>query len=195
MTTETNHYALPAVESVIGTFVAFLILAALVLVLLGRKDRVGMMSGPAALGVWLAYLLHADTVVTATFIEPGRMDAVPKAVAFVVGGIVIAVGFALFAWATRELVNQGDFDGLRARRLVTGGPYERMRQPQNAGWALMLLGVAIAGRSWISLLLVAVFVGFVVLLSRLEARGLAVTFGDDYERWRASTPVLPFASA
>ena len=30
------------------------------------------------------------------------------------------------------------------------------------------------------------------LIKRLEARGLAVTFGDDYERWRASTPVLPF---
>jgi protein-S-isoprenylcysteine O-methyltransferase Ste14 len=180
------------VESVIGTFVVFLLLAALVLAVLGREERVGVMSGPAAIGVWFVYLVHADTVVTAAYVETGRVDAIPKSVAFVAGGVVIVAGFALFAWATRALVNQGDFEGLRARRLVTGGPYGFMRQPQNAGWALMLLGVAIAGRSLISLALVAIFVAFVALLGRLEARGLAVSFGDDYERWRSSTPALPF---
>lgn len=180
-------------ESVIGTFVIFLLLAALVLAVLGREDRVGVMSGPAAIGVWFVYLLHADTVVTAAYIETGRVDAIPKSVAFVAGGIVLAGGFALFAWATRSLVNHGDFEGLRARRLVTGGPYGFMRQPQNAGWALMLLGVAIMGRSWVALILVAVFVVFVWLLGRLEARGLAVAFGADYERWRSRTPALPFA--
>jgi len=183
------------VESVIGTFVVFLLLAALVLAVLGREERAGVMSGPAAIGVWFVYLIHADTVVTAAYIETGRVDAIPKPVAFVAGGVVIAAGFALFAWATRALVNQGEFEGLRARRLVTGGPYGLMRQPQNAGWALMLLGVAIAGRSVIALVLVAIFVVFVALLGRVEARGLAVAFGADYERWRERTPALPFAPA
>ena len=180
-------------ESVVGTFVVFLLLAALVLTVLGREERAGVMSGPAAIGVWFVYLVHADTVVTAAYIETGRIDAIPKSLAFVVGGVVIAAGFALFAWATRSLVNQGDFQGLQARRLVTGGPYGFMRQPQNAGWALMLLGVAIAGRSLVALALVAIFVVFVALRGRLEARGLAASFGDDYERWRERTPALPFA--
>jgi protein-S-isoprenylcysteine O-methyltransferase Ste14 len=181
------------VESVIGTFVVFLLLATLVLAVLGREERVGVMSGPAAIGVWFVYFVHADTVLTAAYIETGRVEAIPKSVAFVVGGVVLVGGFVLFAWATRSLVSQGEFEGLRARRLVTGGPYGFMRQPQNGGWALMLLGVAIAGRSWIAVVLVAVFVVFVALLGRLEARGLAVAFGDDYERWRSRTPALPFA--
>ncbi len=67
-----------------------------------------------------------------------------------------------------------------------------MRQPQNTGWAIMLLAVAIAGRSLISLALVGVFCVFVTYLERVEDRALRTSFGLDYELWRETTPLLPF---
>jgi protein-S-isoprenylcysteine O-methyltransferase Ste14 len=66
-----------------------------------------------------------------------------------------------------------------------------MRQPQNTGWGIMLLAVAIAGRSLISLALVAVFCVFVAFLERVEDRALRTSFGLDYELWRETTPLLP----
>jgi protein-S-isoprenylcysteine O-methyltransferase Ste14 len=177
-------------EAVIGGLVIFALLAALVLGMTNGEERAQALSGPAAIAVWFVYLIHADTVVTAAWITTGRVDAIPRTPAIVAGLLVGAAGFALFAWSTRTLVRQAGFQGLRATRLVTGGPYKRMRQPQNTGWGLMLLGVAIGGRSLVALALVALFCAFVAALERAEQRGLHASFGEPYDRWRATTPLL-----
>lgn len=176
--------------ALIGGLVIFALLALLVLGMLSSEDRANTLAGPAAIAVWFVYLVHADTVFTATYLNEGRW-ATPKPLAFALGGAVIAVGFFLFAWATRSLARNGDFEGIRARRLVTQGPYRMMRQPQNTGWGLMLLGIAVAGRSWISLGLVAVFAVFVFFFERAEERGLRGVFGEEFDAWRARTPLLP----
>jgi len=178
--------------AVLGGFVVFLLLAGLLLAMTSGEDRAQALSGPAAIAVWFVYLIHADTVVSAAYVKTGRVTAIPHSVGLVAGIAVVALGFALFAWSTRTLVNRAGFEGMRATRLVTTGPYALMRQPQNTGWGLMLLGVAIAGRSPISLALVAVFCVFVAMLERVEDGALRTSFGLDYELWRETTPLLPF---
>jgi protein-S-isoprenylcysteine O-methyltransferase Ste14 len=180
--------------AVIGGFVVFLLLAALLLAMTDSEDRAQALSGPAAIAVWFVYLIHADTVVSAAYVTTGRVDVIPKAVGFAAGIAVGVAGFALFAWATRTLVNRGGFEGMRATRLVTTGPYRFMRVPQNTGWGLMLLGVAFAGRNLIAVALVAVFCVFVWFLERVEDRALRASFGLDYELWRETTPLLPGGS-
>jgi len=177
--------------SVLGALVIFLLLAALVLGMLSKEDRRRTLAGPVAIGVWFVYLVHADTVFTSAYLDVGRIP-VAKDLAFAIGGSVIAIGFCLFAWATRSLARNGEFEGFRAHRLVVEGPYRYMRQPQNTGWALMLLGIALAGRSFVSLALVAVFAVFVVFLERAEQRVLHAAFGVAYDGWADRTPVLPF---
>jgi protein-S-isoprenylcysteine O-methyltransferase Ste14 len=177
--------------AVIGGLVVFALLAALLLAMTNSEERAQALSGPAAIAVWFVYLIHADTVVSAAYVSTGKITAIPKTPALVVGILVGAAGFALFAWATRTLVNRGGFEGLRATNLVTTGPYALMRQPQNTGWGILLLAVAIAGRSLISLALVAVFCVFVAFLERVEERALRTSFGLDYELWRETTPLLP----
>jgi protein-S-isoprenylcysteine O-methyltransferase Ste14 len=177
--------------AVIGGLVVFALLAALLLAMTNSEERAEALSGPAAIAVWFVYLIHADTVVTAAYVSTGKIDAIPKTPALIVGIVVGALGFGLFAWSTRTLVNRAGFEGLRATKLVTSGPYALMRQPQNTGWGIMLLAVAIAGRSLISLALVAVFCVFVAFLERVEDRALRTSFGLDYELWRETTPLLP----
>jgi protein-S-isoprenylcysteine O-methyltransferase Ste14 len=177
--------------AVIGGLVVFALLAALLLAMINSEERAQALSGPAAIAVWFVYLIHADTVVTAAYVSTGKIDAIPKTPALIVGLVVGVLGFGLFAWSTRTLVNRAGFEGLRATKLVTTGPYALMRQPQNTGWGIMLLAVAIAGRSLISLALVAVFCVFVAFLERVEDRALRTSFGLDYELWRETTPLLP----
>jgi protein-S-isoprenylcysteine O-methyltransferase Ste14 len=181
--------------SLVAGLAIFALLALLVLGMLSSEERAEVLTGPAAIAVWFVYLVHADTVVNAAYLDVGRVDAVPASVATVAGACVIAAGFALFVWATRSLVRHGDFEGIRARRLVVAGPYRFMRQPQNAGWALMLLGIAIAGRSLIALALVAVFAIFAALLGRAEGRALAGAFAGEYRAWRDATPAVPLMRA
>lgn len=180
--------------ALLGGLVVFALLALLVLGMLSSEDRADTLAGPAAIAVWFVYLVHADTVFTATYLDEGRW-AMSKPLAFALGGALIVVGFALFAWATRSLARHGDFEGIRARRLVVQGPYRLMRQPQNTGWGLMLLGIAVAGRSWISLGLVAVFAVFVLFFERAEERSLRATFGDEFAAWRSRTPFVPSRDA
>jgi protein-S-isoprenylcysteine O-methyltransferase Ste14 len=177
--------------AVIGGLVIFVLLAALLLAMTNGEDRAKALSGPAAIAIWFVYLIHADTVVSAAYVDTGKVTAIPHAVALIAGIAIGAGGFVLFAWSTRTLVNRAGFQGTRATKLVTSGPYRVMRQPQNTGWAFMLLGVAVAGRSTISLALVLVFCGFVMLLERIEDKGLEESFGLDYDLWRETTPLFP----
>ena len=174
-----------------GALVAFAVFSVVVLRIAraeaGRAEATGMASGLAA---WLLYLFHADTVGAAAFTDLGRLPA-PELPFLVIGGTAAALGFALFLAATVTLVRHGGFEGLRTSQLVSSGPFRLCRHPQNAGWALMLLGIAIASRSVIALLFVAVFAVFSARLAHIEELGLLRRFGTRYASYRDRTPAFP----
>ena len=168
----------------------FALLAALTLRLV-RADAAtgGRPRTLSALAIWLVYLFHADTVAAAAFTDVGRVDL--PAGPFLVAGLTLALaGWLLFLAATITLVREGGFEGLRTSRAVFSGPFRFSRHPQNAGWAMLLLGVAIASRSVVALALVAVFAVFAARLSRVEELDLLRRFGTAYASYREATPVL-----
>lgn len=174
--------------SLVAGLLVFGLLAVLVLTALDAdRDDAEDIGGALTLGVWFTYLVHADTVLTAAYLDVARVP-VPKVVGLVLGIAVIAAGVALFAWSSRVLVARGDFHGLVSHKLVTSGPYRWMRHPQDTGWALVLLGIAICGRSLLALALVALFAFFVGRLWRFDEKQLDQRFGDDWRRYRADTP-------
>lgn len=172
---------------VLGSFAIFAVIAVLV-VNAADSDS----DAPALLtaGVFAAYVLHADSVLTSAYIDTGRLTGLPKTPMLVLGVLVMAAGAALFGWATRTLVAHGDFQGLVTRRLVTEGPYAWMRHPQDTGWGVVLLGVAIAGRSLVGLALMAVFALFVARLWRADERQLGERFGAAFRGYAAATPAV-----
>ncbi len=170
----------------LAALVVFGVAGALVLQLAeadADRDDGGGPQTRTAIALWLLAFFHANTVVSAAFTAAGRIDALPR-VPFLVAGLVLsAAGWLLFIAATATLVRRGAFAGLQTTRLVTTGPFARLRHPQSVGWTVLLLGVAVASRSVIALVLVGVFALFAARYARLEEEGLRERFGAAYDRY------------
>ncbi len=177
---------------VASTIVVFAALA--LLVLHWAHDDLterGSLSAKSLVASWLLYVLHADTVASAALAHALSVNA-PRTPALIMGAAIGVAGFGIFMTSTVTLVRHGDFQGPRTRRLVTTGVYAMSRHPQNLGWGILLLGIAVAGRSLVALALVGLFALFVARYARLEEHQLHTDFGEGFERYRERTPgVLP----
>lgn len=108
------------------------------------------------------------------------------------GGIVFAGGFLLFAWCVLlfALVGRGTLAPWDpTRQLVVRGPYRHVRNPMISGVATMLAGEALffGSRS-----LLVWFVGFVLVNHAffvfVEEPGLRRRFGAMYDAYRRAVP-------
>ena len=172
--------------------VGLAVFAVLAVVVLRLLDRAEQRSTPLLFVVWLTYVMHADTVILAAFAGVGRVG-LPATPSLLFGGVVGLVGFVLFFSAASALARDADMVRGESRELVIGGVYARARHPQDVGWALLLLAVAIAGRSVAGVVLVLVFLGFVRRLWRVEESRLTTRFGERYETYRLAVPAVPRA--
>lgn len=78
--------------------------------------------------------------------------------------------------------------GLETNVLITVGVDRYSRNPQNAGWGLALLGVALLGNSGLALLLAAMFWLMFRIYIPLEEKYLEQVFGAAYREYCAKTP-------
>ncbi len=122
---------------------------------------------PLGFALGLAYLVFAQP-------RPALLGA---------GAIVALLGLLLRAWSAAHL--------LKNRQLATSGPYAHTRNPLYLGSALMGLGFAVAGGSWI---LGAAFLAFFLAVYwpviRREEQFLRQEFGETYARYAAAVPLF-----
>lgn len=147
-------------------------------------ERSGQLGVRASVLGWLLYLFHADTVVTAAYAGALRID-VPFAAAIALAPAVGVIGLVLFVSAAVGLAGSTSED---PPRLLTRGAFAVSRHPQNLGWGMMLLAVAIASRSVLALALVGLFVVFARRYAAVEERHMARLFGTRWERYRERVP-------
>ena len=74
--------------------------------------------------------------------------------------------------------------------LVTDGPYAVVRHPQYSGLMLAVLGALIQWPTLITVLMAPVLVFTYYRLARREEREMAKRFGEEYDAYRARTPML-----
>jgi protein-S-isoprenylcysteine O-methyltransferase Ste14 len=117
---------------------------------------------------------------------PGLNDWPARAVGYAMGGC----GIALAVWAILTLKRAGTTirPDARAVRLVTSGPYRRLRNPIYLADVMILLGIAeLTHNIWF----VAAAVVFALLVTWLailpEERHLEALFGDEYRAYKATT--------
>ena len=108
------------------------------------------------------------------------------------GVVLAAIGGVLRLWPVYVLGNR--FSGLVAiqegHSLVTGGIYSVIRHPSYLGLVVNALGWALAFRSGVGVLLVAVTLIPLVARMQAEERLLQSQFGTEYEAYRARTARL-----
>ncbi|HUI41554.1 MAG TPA: isoprenylcysteine carboxylmethyltransferase family protein [Terriglobia bacterium] len=99
------------------------------------------------------------------------------------GAALSLAGLALRAWAAGYLDKN--------RRLATGGPYAYTRNPLYLGSALMGLGGALAGRSWLVGGAFAVLFALVYWpVMRRESRFLEKEFPETFESYARRAPLF-----
>ena len=111
---------------------------------------------------------------------------------WLVGVVVFACGFALFAWCVSLFARVGQ--GTLApwdptQRMVAVGPYRHVRNPMITGVATMLVGEALAFGS----LAIALWAATFVIINHVyfiasEEPGLEQRFGESYRIYKTNVP-------
>lgn len=103
----------------------------------------------------------------------------------------IGGGFWVTAVAWRHLLA-----AVKAGRLATTGPYERVRHPQYAGFLAVMVGFLLQWPTLPSLVMFPVLVVVYRRLAASEDRGVRAVFGEVWDRYAAVTPrFVPHLSA
>jgi protein-S-isoprenylcysteine O-methyltransferase Ste14 len=114
--------------------------------------------------------------------------AMPASAGIGVGATMVGVGGALCGAAHMQFRSFRLTWGLRTDRLVTEGIYSWSRNPQSMGWALVLAGAALMGRSGSTLALAVVYWVSCLVWIPLEERVLQRRFGQAYDEYRRRVP-------
>lgn len=148
----------------------------------------GKLSAQTALGVWAVYLLHVGLTVFTAWHAFWPLP-ISKRVSVAIGAMLMFFGLALSMAGIIAFRSFKRMSGLEADKLVISGAYRWSRNPQNVGWGLVLLGIALIGGSAIALILVALFWLILhVYLVLVEEEYLEQVFGEEYRRYRSKTP-------
>ncbi len=146
-----------------------------------RQDRLSPLS---IVGVWVLYVSHF--MLTAAAAATSRWPLPLHYTIAVISGIVLlGVGGFLFVAGIISFRSFRRMCGMDTSTLVTTGAYRWSRNPQNVGWALFLVGIALIGRSALALLMAAVFWGTFRAYVAAEEEFLERIFGAEYRDYRA----------
>lgn len=104
-----------------------------------------------------------------------------------VGYLLMASGLALLVFPLRRF-SPRMIVGRQVEGLITSGVYRFTRNPQYVAWFLFVLGYAMTGRSAMAYLGVALYLVVAHLTARVEEEHLERLYGDEYLRYKASTP-------
>ena len=150
-------------------------------------SRSGKRSFFTALLVWIVYVTHTAIAAWASWasVWPLQLDPTP---ARTVGAALVIAGLCTLAAGMIEFRSLARMSGRRPDHLVRTGIYRWTRNPQNVGWGLALLGVAIYGRSAAALLLAVEFWIVFRLYIPVEERFLDSVYGEHWHDYSEATP-------
>lgn len=140
-----------------------------------------------ALLIWGIYL--AFTALAAWVAWNGIWPmTVPDLPASVAGAMALIGGVVLVAGGLTALGSIGSVSGCDHSSLAQTGIYRYTRNPQNVGWGIALVGVALLGQSWMALLLAIGFLVLFRLYVPFEERHLEKVYGAEWRRYEQSSP-------
>ena len=119
----------------------------------------------------------------------------PRRPAQIIGGSLAVLGEVVHLSARSQCRTRATWS-LQMPRLITTGIYTLVRHPQNLGWGLLVIGIAVWGRSGAALLIAALYSLVTLVWLPAEDAALDRRFGAEYRAYRMRTSaVIPFLSA
>ncbi len=112
----------------------------------------------------------------------------PMLAAAIGGGALLGAGALLYGTARLQFRSFRLTWGLSTDRLVTDGVYAWSRNPQSVGWALVLLGAGLMGRSGSTLALAVLYWTSCLVWVPLEEHALHDQLGKHYDDYRKRVP-------
>lgn len=113
---------------------------------------------------------------------------------FILGGVLVTAGLSLGWWSVYAQLTRGrgtPLPMLPTQELLITGPFQYCRNPMTLGTILAYLGIAIIAGSVMGLVLMACFIGLLLLyLKRMEERELAERFGEAYLAYKREVPFI-----
>lgn len=97
--------------------------------------------------------------------------------------VLLAFGFILLSSAWHVL-----YHAQRRQALATSGPYARIRHPQYAAFALIMLGFLLQWPTLLTLLMFPILLLMYARLALAEEAAMRAQFGAAYERYAQRTP-------
>lgn len=146
----------------------------------------GALSVQTAVAVWVLYLLHAGLTGFAAW-RSVWMLPMGKSASVATGGALVAFGLGLALAGVIAFRSLRRMSGRETNKLVCSGVYRWSRNPQNVGWGLVLLGIALLGRSAVALFLVVLFWLIFRFYLVVEERYLEQIFGAEWRLYRSRT--------
>jgi protein-S-isoprenylcysteine O-methyltransferase Ste14 len=99
--------------------------------------------------------------------------------------VLIGGGFVLVASAWRVL-----HEAQRQGELATTGPYARVRHPQYAGFAAIMIGFFLQWPTLVTALMLPVLLVMYWRLAKREERDVEAAFGERYRRYARRVPAF-----
>jgi protein-S-isoprenylcysteine O-methyltransferase Ste14 len=140
----------------------------------------------ALIGLLVAYAVYPPWMAALSFRIPDWLRWI--------GFVLALAGFVLGFWAQIELGKEwsAQLQLTREHRIITSGPYARMRHPIYSALALWGIGVALLTAHWIFAAFAALACSVFVFRVPREERMMIDKFGDEYREYMKRTGrVLP----
>ena len=154
---------------------------------LERERRLSAGAVNAALALFLLHALLVAVSAGAGVVSIG----VQPTVSLSFGGVLIVIGAVFAVAGARALGSREVFLAMRApAQVVQQGAFSLSRHPFYLGWGLVLLGIAVAGRSALALALVVLLVIALIRIAAGEERWLSAELGSGYDDYREHAPAV-----
>jgi protein-S-isoprenylcysteine O-methyltransferase Ste14 len=150
--------------------------------------RIKKLSFRSVIYVWTLYSYHLILILVFNF---NSYWLIPKIdiLAIIIGFLLICIGTVFYLAGIIAFRSFKRMSGIDSSELIINGIYKWSWNPQNVGWGLFILGIAIIGSSLMSIILVGFFWVFLhIYVAYIEEPYLEEIFKDEYKKYRASTP-------
>lgn len=146
----------------------------------------GKLSVNTACFAYTSYILHAFLTAFASW-QSFWLLPISKTLSVIIGIILILFGLGLYIPGKIEFRSFKRASGLIADKLITSGIYRFSRNPMLVGWCLILLGIALIGRSLFALILVVLYWLMLRPILIVEEEYLEQVFGEEYREYHSRT--------